>query len=142
MDKEKLITRAGELIAERLGPQPNCYCTLTTIDSEGYPVSTTISPAKSEGIRWITLCTGVGAPSVLRLRENPRASVTLNSSEYHIGLVGEAEICTDLPTKREMWYGGLANHFSGPEDENLAVIRFTTQRYSLFVDWEQTRGEI
>lgn len=48
--------------------------------------------------------------------------------------------CTD--PVREMWYDGLSNHFSGPDDPNFCVIRFTTQRYSLFIDWEVVKGEI
>ena len=71
-----------------------------------------------------------------------KAVVCLNSPTYHISLTGTAQVCTDPETCREMWYEGLSNHFFGPDDPNPCVIRFTTQRYSLFIDWEQVKGEI
>ena len=64
----------------------------------------------------------------------------LNSPTYQISLTGTAEVCTDPETCREMWYEGLSNHFSGPDDPNFCVIRFTTRRYSLFIDWEDVEG--
>lgn len=141
-NNEAIIARTKEIIAARAAAGPANFCTLSGVEPDGYPASTTISIAKSDGIRWLTFCTGAGSPSTLRLRENPKACVTLNSQDYHIGLVGEAEILTDLASKQENWYSGLQNHFSGPEDENLAVIRFRTRRYSLFIDWNDVKGEI
>lgn len=117
------------------------FATLITIDPDGSPVPTTISPSRSEGIRWLTFCTGRNAPSPVHLRQNNKAAVCLNSPTYHISLTGTAEVCTDPETCREMWYDGLANHFSGPDAPNLCVIRFATQRYSLFVDWESVKGK-
>lgn len=32
--------------------------------------------------------------------------------------------------------------FLKTDDPNLCVIRFTTERYSLFIDWESVKGEI
>ena len=49
------------------------------IDPDGSPVPTTIIPSRSEGIRWITFCTGRGAPSPVRLDQNNKAAVCLNS---------------------------------------------------------------
>lgn len=144
MNNEAIIAKAGEIIAQRAAGEHN-YCTLISVNPDGSPASTTISVSKSDGIRWLTFCTGVGAPSPQRFRANPKACVCFNSDEdkgYHIALMGEVEVCTDLETKREMWYSGLENHFSGPEDENLAVLRFTTKSYSLWVDWTDVKGEL
>ncbi len=135
--KETILAPAAEIIAQRTVRQDkDSYGTLITIDPDGSPVPTTISPSRSEGINWITFCTGRGASSAVRIAQDNKAAVCLNSSTYHISLTGAAEVCTDPEICREMWYEGLANHFSGPDDPNLCVIRFTTQRYSLFVDWE------
>lgn len=143
MNPQEIIRRAGEIIAQRTVRQDkDSYAALITLDSDGSPVPTTISPSRSQGIRWITFCTGRGASSPLRLAENNKAAVCINSPSYHISLTGTAEVCTDSAVCREMWYPGLAQHFSGPEDPNLCVIRFTTQRYSLLVDWESLRGEL
>lgn len=141
--KETVLARAAEIIAQRTVRQDtDSYGTLITIDPDGSPVPTTISPSRSEGICWITFCTGRGAPSAVRLGKNNKAAVCLNSPTYHISLTGTAEVCTDAQICREMWYEGLANYFSGPDDPNFGVIRFTTERYSLFVDWESVKGEM
>lgn len=140
--RETMIAQAGELIAQRAAAGSGNYCTVVGVGPDGYPVSTTISISKCEGIRWLTFCTGAGAPTALRAREGGKACVCLNSPEYHIGLVGDLTVCTDPETRREMWYEGLSQHFSGPEDENYCVLRFTTRRYSLFVGWDSVKGEI
>lgn len=141
--KERILARAAEIIAQRTVRQDKeSYATLITVDADGFPAATTISPSRSEGLRWITFCTGRGAPTPVRLKKNNRAAVCLNTPTYQISLTGTAEVCTDPETCREMWYEGLSNHFSGPDDPNLCVIRFTTRRYSLFIDWEDVKGEL
>ncbi len=143
MDKERIIARAGELIAQRAAGGGNyAYAALVLVDLDGSPTASTFSISKAEGIRWVTFCTGAGANAPQRIARCSKASVLLQSPEYHIALTGTAEVSTDLALKREMWYQGLADHFSGPEDPNLCVIKFTTQRYNLFVDWDQARGQL
>ena len=140
---QEIIQKAGAIIDQRI--RAANYCTLTGIDSDGCPASTTISISKHDGIRWLTLCTGVGAPSSVRFRANPKACLCLNldgDHMYHIALMGEVQVYTDLETKREMWYDGLADHFSGPEDDNFAVLRFTTKSYSLWVDYTEVKGSL
>ena len=83
--KETILARAAEIIAQRTVRQDkDSFGTLITIDPDGSPVPTTISPSRSEGIRWITFCTGRGAPSPVRLDQNNKAAVCLNSPTYHI----------------------------------------------------------
>lgn len=139
---QEIIKKAGDLIARRAAAGEDNYCTLSGLDPDGSPASTTISISKSDGIRWLTFCTGKGAPMARRFAADPRACFCINSSPYHIALMGKVRVCTDIETKREMWYDGLQNHFSGPEDENLAVLRFTAEKYSLFVDWTDVKGEL
>lgn len=137
---EKIIQRAEEIIAEKIaGPQN--FCALTFVEQDGYPHTTTISVSKADGIRWLTFCTGTGAKSAI-INNCNKASVCFNSSEYHIGLTGTVEQITDLDVKKEMWYNGLKNHFSGWDDPNYCVLKFTTERYSLFVDWQDVKGTI
>lgn len=137
---EKMIERTEEIIEDRIsGPQN--FVTLTFIDTDSYPHSTTISISKADGIRWLTFCTGTGAKKDIIDRCN-KASVCINSSEYHIALTGTVEQITDLDIKREMWYNGLKNHFSGYEDPNYCVLKFTSERYSILVDWQEARGNI
>ena len=110
------------------------------MDLDGYPTASTITASKANGIKWLTFCTGLGSTRTNRIDKCNRASVCFNAEDYNITLVGTMEIVTDLDIKKEMWYGGLTNHFSGPEDPNYCVLRFNTQRYNLLVDWKEARG--
>lgn len=136
---EKLIQKATEII------QNNCdekgYCALTLMDTDGRPTTTTITPAKAEGIRWITFCTGFGTRTE-RIELCKDACVCFNSPNYHISLKGKMEVITDLEGKKEMWYEGMANHFAGPEDPGYVVLKFVADSYNLFIDWEGAKGSI
>lgn len=138
---DKIIERAAELIAKRAVGGPENFCTLALIDTEGYPTTTTISISKSDGIRWLTFCTGTNAKSD-KINHCNKASVCINSADYHISLTGTIEQLTDPDVKKEMWYDGLKNHFSGYDDPNYCVLKFTTERYSLLVDWQDAKGTL
>ncbi len=135
---EAVISRAGEIVVQNTGEAS--YCVLSLIDLDGYPTASTISAAKADGIHWLTFGTGLNSPKTERIKKCKRASVCFNSPEYNITLVGTIEVLTDPDIKKEMWYGGLANHFSGPDDPNYCVLRFETERYNLLVDWKEARG--
>lgn len=139
---EKIIDRAGKIIAERAnGPQN--FVTLAFVDWDGYPHTTTISISKAEGIKWLTFCTGTGAKKDT-IDRCSKASVCINSPEYHIALTGTVEQITDLDVKKEMWYNGLKNHFSGYDDPNYCVLKFTTERYNILLlsDGQAAQGEL
>jgi general stress protein 26 len=140
MDK-KIIERATEILsAKRLD------CVLALIDLDGHPTASTITVSKVDGIKWITFVTGMGSNKVKRINQCKWASVCFSSSDpspsplYNITLVGDIEVITDLKVKKEMWYDGCENHFSGPEDPNYCVLKFTTKRYDLFIEWEEEIG--
>jgi general stress protein 26 len=81
---------------------------------------------------------------IKRIEKCDRASVCLFSSDpmYNISLVGKIEIITDSEAKNEMWYDDLQAHFSGPDDENYCVLKFTTERYNLLFDFEESKGNL
>lgn len=137
---EEIIARAGEIIEKNTGE--DSYCVLALIDLEGYPSASTISASKADGINWITFCTGVAGNRPERVNNCNRASVCFNGSDYNITLVGTMEVLNDPEVKKEMWYDGLSNHFTGPEDPNYCVLRFKTKRYNLLVDWKEARGTL
>lgn len=137
---QEVIARAGEIVEQNAGEAS--YCVLALLDTDGYPTASTITPSKADGINWITFCTGLGGTRTNRIDKSNRASVCFNADDYNITLVGTIEVVTDPDVKKEMWYGGLANHFSGPEDPNYCVLRFKTQRYNLLVDWKEATGTL
>ncbi len=137
---EEVIAKAGQIVERNTGEES--YCVLALTDLDGSPTASTISASKADGINWITFCTGLGGTKTNRINKSNQASVCFNAPDYNITLVGTIEVLTDPEVKKEMWYGGLANHFSGPEDPNYCVLRFKTQRYNLLVDWIEERGNI
>lgn len=137
--KEELIKKAENIIQSQCGE--NGYCALTLMDTDDRPNTTTITPSKAIGLKTITFCTGYGTRTE-RIQFRPDACVCFNSPTYHISLKGKMEIITDSEIKKEMWYSGLKNHFSGPEDEGYIVLKFTADSYTLFVDWQEVRGTI
>ncbi|GHU41833.1 hypothetical protein FACS1894190_10390 [Spirochaetia bacterium] len=133
--EQKIIERAAEIVsATRLN------CVLALIDLDGYPSATTKTVSKADGIKWMTFCTGNN--KIKMINQCDHASVCFTSSDplYNITLVGKIEVITDLEIKKEMWYNGMENHFNGPEDPNYCVLKFTTERYNLFVDLKGTIG--
>lgn len=138
---EQTISRAGEIIAGKTGGENKGYCTLCLIGKDGYPTASTISISKADGIKWLTFCTGLGAKSE-RINFTNKAAVCVNSDEYNISLIGTIEELTDPDIKKEMWYDGLSHHFSGYDDPNYCVLRFTTERYNLLVDWQSAAGTL
>jgi len=135
MDKE-VIGRANELINSmteyKLGGMEG-YAALSLIDDEGYPSATTFCITRADGINWLTFNTATDRPYAGRIGKNNKACVCINSSGYTINLVGRAEALTDLESKKENWLPLMDNmpHWSGVEDPQLLIIRFTTERYTI-----------
>lgn len=137
--KEQLIQKAIKIIQSQCNEDG--YCALTLMDTDGRPTTTTITPAKAEGIQWIAFCTGYGTRTE-RIQLCKDACVCFNSPKYHISLKGNMEVITDADVKREMWYEGMANHFNGPEDPGYVVLKFVADSYNLFIDWQSIKGII
>jgi general stress protein 26 len=141
MDRE-IIEKASEIIsAKRLD------CVLALVDSDGYPTASTITVSKADGIKWITFVVNRNSNKPERINRDNRASVcfaSLGDIEplYNITLVGKIEIITVPKIKEEMWWDDCKAHFSGPDDPDYCVLRFTTERYNLFVEWQHLAGSI
>jgi general stress protein 26 len=137
--EQKVVEKAAEIIsAEPLN------CVLALMDLDGYPTASTIMVSKNDGIKWLTFCTMVEPNKKRRIDNCNRASVCFFSTEplYNISLVGKIEVITDQKIKEEMWYEGLEHHFSGHDDENYCVLKFVTERYNLFVGYEEATGKM
>ena len=133
---QEVITRAGELInskAEYKAGGMEGYAALSLIDDNGYPSATTFCITKADGIKWMTFNTGLDRPYAERIAKNNKACVCINSAAYTINLVGTAEACTDMETKKENWFPFFddTDHWTGVDDPNLLILRFTTQRYTI-----------
>ena len=145
MSKE-IIEKAGKIIQKHVGKNAAAgsepYCILALIDLEGYPTASAITPSQAEGIEKISLCTGLSSNKAERIKKCNRAGLCFSSLEYNITLTGTIEIITDPEVKKEMWYEGLSHRFSGPEDPGFCVLEFKTEKYNLFVDWQEVTGKL
>ncbi|MCL2842037.1 MAG: pyridoxamine 5'-phosphate oxidase family protein [Oscillospiraceae bacterium] len=133
---QEVIKRASELInskAEYRTGDMEGYAALSLMDDDGYPSATTFCITKADGINWLTFNTATDRPYAERISKNNKACVCINSSTYTINLVGTAEACTDMETKKENWLPIMNDmpHWSGPDDPTLLIIRFTTERYTI-----------
>jgi general stress protein 26 len=141
MDQE-IIGKASEIISiKRLD------CVLALIDLDGYPTASTVTVSKADGIKWITFVTNFNSNKPKRIYQNNRASVCFASLGdinplYNITLVGKIEVITDTKVKEEMWWDDCKEHFSGHNDPNYCVLKFTTERYNLFIEWQNLIGPI
>jgi len=134
-----VIVKASEIINSKtgyIGGGMEGYAALSLIDENGYPTTSTLTITKADGINWLTFCTSPTRNSVIRIKKCNRASVCINSSEYNLTLVGTVEILTDIDIKKENWMPVMDDgaHWTGPDDPNFCVLRFTTECYSLFID--------
>jgi general stress protein 26 len=133
------IAKAGEIINARtdyIGDGMNGYATVTTIDENGYPSSTTMSISKADGINWMTFNSGVDSSPVKRIVINNKACVCLSSSDYHINLIGTFEILDDIESKKENWQEPLTEYYANVDaaiEQGLMPIKFTTKRYNIYI---------
>jgi general stress protein 26 len=107
------------------------------IDENGYPSVSTVSPISPENILELYFSTNIGSNKEKRLQKSNRSSLCFRSNNDNITLVGDAEIITDQETKSRCWEEWFINHYPGGEtDPNYIIIKFTTIRVSLWVDFE------
>ncbi|MCL2562973.1 MAG: pyridoxamine 5'-phosphate oxidase family protein [Oscillospiraceae bacterium] len=142
---QSTITKAAEIVKQNAiqgGEFNGQICVLSLIDEVGYPTASVITPSKADGIYQLMLCTMRSGNMAKRAANCNRASVCFSSTEYCINLVGDIEVITDADVKRDVWYDGLSYHFTGADDPDYCVLRFTTKRYKLFVSDEDVAGVV
>jgi general stress protein 26 len=137
---EKIIASAEEIIKNKTADQANNFCTLALINENDYPTASTVSIARADGIKTLSFGVSLDDNKARRASKNNRASVCVNSSNFNITLVGTVEILTEPRIKKETWCDGWENHWSGADDPNYCVLKFTTERYNLFVGYESAEG--
>jgi len=138
----KLITKANEIIMDGTKDWRRGICTLALLDKDGFPTVSTLSLAKADGIKWLTFATGLDSNKAQRIKNSDKASVCFNSEHYNITLVGTISILTDPQTKKDTWYDGCEHHFSGVDDPNYCVLKFTPHRYCIFIGEDEAEGTL
>ncbi len=107
------------------------------IDENGYPHVSTVSTVQPENLLEAYFATGLNANKTKRLLQDKRASVCYRLEGQNITLVGEAEILTDQEIKSKYWEDWFIDHFPlGHTDPGYCIIKFKTNRVSLWIDCE------
>lgn len=116
---------------------------IAVIDENNYPSVSTISSIKADGIFEAYFSTGIDVNKTRRILRNNKASICYNIKSDNISLVGKAEILTDKETKHALWQDWFINHFPlGKDDPEYCIIKFTTERASLWIDNEESKFTI
>jgi general stress protein 26 len=142
---QEIIRRAGGIINARtdyIGDGMEGYAVLSLIDENGYPTSSTMTISKADGINWLTFLTDTDGAKAQRIAKCNKACVCLASSEYHISLVGTAEIITDADVKKENWQQVVTDYYKTDwNDPNWCILRFKTEQYNLFFASDDTEAK-
>ena len=134
---QKLIEKANKVIKSC----DEAY--FGVIDEDGCPHVSTVSTIRPEGIYEAYFATGLEGNKIKRLQNDNRASVCYHKGGDNITLVGTTEILTDQESKNRHWLGWFKEIFPlGKTDPNYCVIKFTTKRVSLWVNYEGAEGSI
>lgn len=114
---------------------------LSSVDGEGYPVTRAmLAPRKFDG-NDIYFSTNTSSKKVAQFRENPKACVYFYERgrfKYQgITIRGTVEVCTDQPTKDEIWrFGDKLFYKQGVTDPDYAVLRFTGFEAEYYCDFK------
>lgn len=135
---ENILTEAVKFMASNSGV--GTYCILSQKELDGTLTSSPITAAKINGMEEVFFGTGLGSNKVARITADPRVSVCFASDDGYVTLNGIMEVLIDPKVKKAVWYEGLENHFTGPEDAGYCVLRLTTREYKMMIDWQEVRG--
>ena len=133
----KMFEKANQLIKKAANVH------LGVVDEKGYPVIMSMSLIDPECISEIYLSTTLDSNKSKSLQKNNKAGICYSTKDDNITLVGEAEILTDQESKSKCWQNWFIEVYPGGEtDPNYCVIKFTTQRVSLYIDGDASAFEL
>ena len=135
---QEAIKKAGEIIASKanyVGGGMEGYAVLSLIDEKGYPSASALTIARADGINWLTFASGPKSNKAKRIAKCNKASVCIASLKYNITLVGTIEEVTDMEHKKASWCDAMNDgaHWNAYDDPNFYVMRFETERCSIFI---------
>ena len=133
----KMYEKANEILKK----SANVH--LGVVDENGYPVVMAMSLINPESIAEIYLSTTIDSNKSKSIQQNSKASVCCSTKDNNITLIGEAEILTDQETKSKCWQNWFIEVYpEGETDPTYCIIKFTTRRVSLFIDYNSSAFEL
>ena len=132
----QLLEKANEIIA-KCGD-----ASFGVIDEKGYPSVSAVSLCYPQDVLEVYFTTGIGANKEKRIRANNKASLNCYTSSDNITLVGVCEILTDQESKSKYWQNWFKDIYGDETNPDYCVIKFTTERVSLWIGHEGAEFEI
>lgn len=83
-----------------------------------------LSEVESDADLWFA--TDKESPKIAEIEANPRVAVTLQEGNVFVSLTGRAEVVRDRAKVEEQWSEFWKVWFSGKDDPNLVLLRFTS----------------
>jgi len=142
---QTIIARASEVIQSKtdyIGEGMEGYVVLSLNDENYYPISSTVTISKADGVKWLTFISDTDGNKAKRIAHSNKACVCLASSEYNITLVGTIEIITDPAIKKEHWQEVFTKYYNIDwQDPQHCILKFNTERYNIFFASDDTEAK-
>ena len=131
MDKNSILQFVSEQKTAFIG----------SVNGDGYPViRAMLAPRKIDGNQ-IYFSTNTSSKKVEQYLQNGKASVYFYKRgrfKYQgVAILGEMEVCTDQPTKNEIWrVGDKLFYKEGVTDPDYCVLKFTCKSAEYYCDFK------
>jgi general stress protein 26 len=124
-----MATLKEKILAKVNGPTLSA---LATITENGKPWVRYVTPFVDKNLTF-WMATFVHSRKVAQIRKNPEVHLTvgvadIETAESYLQVEAKAEVLSDQKTKKAVWFDGLKDIFSGPEDPNYCVCKITPYR--------------
>jgi general stress protein 26 len=82
----------------------------------------------NDDLKTVWFSTNTSSRKVGQIQNDPRACIYFVDNAHFKGLrlIGKAEILLDPASKRKLWQPWFEQYYTGPEDPDYAMVRFTT----------------
>jgi len=129
MERDEIIAAARELITSGRS------FVLATVGEDGFPQMRWMGAAYLEELITVYMAAGAESRKMGQIRSEPKSQLMFQSDDYsRVGtLTGSSEVVEDAGTKQKVFAGiaAASQYFSGPDDPNFGVIKFTCRRVEM-----------
>ena len=108
------------------------FCSLVTIDSEGYPHARTMDPFQPNENWIIWLGTNPKSRKVNEIRNNPKVTLyySSNEGEGYVSVIGTASLVNDQSKKDSLWKDEWSRFYKDRK-ENYLLIKVVPKKLEL-----------
>ncbi len=128
--KNKTIVEMSEKIVKESNT-----ASIAVVREDGYPIVSTISNIRVNGIKTIWFATSLNSNKVRCLLKNSKASICYTSDGNNVTLIGEVEVLRDASTRKELWVDWFIEHFPmGADDPTYCILKFNSELCIYYLD--------